>query len=100
MFLFAIISTRFRDFSMLIKSLMNSAMLFTSILWDKQMLGEYENFVYLNPLTSFIESIREPFLGNQLNLKIYLYMSLSLIILYFICYLVFKRKFKVINFWL
>ena len=40
---------------------MNSAMLFTPILWDKQMLGEYENFVYLNPLTSFIESIREPF---------------------------------------
>ena len=100
MFLFAIVSTRFRDFSLLIKSLMNSAMLFTPILWDKKMLGEYEKFVYLNPLTSFIQSIREPFLGNEVNVNIFLYMSFSLIVLYFACYFVFKRKFNVINFWL
>lgn len=100
MFLFSIISSRFRDFSLFIKSLMNSAMLFTPILWDKKMLGEYENFVYLNPITSFVEAIREPFIGNEINFIIYLIMIFSSIILYFICNEVFKRKFKLINFWL
>ena len=30
----------------------------TPILWDKSRLGEFENWIYLNPFTSMIEALK------------------------------------------
>ena len=100
MLILALICSRFRDISLLIKSLMASAMLFTPILWDKEMLGIYEVYVYLNPLTSFVEVIRDPFLEKNLSIVPYLILITILILNYFICSYLYNRKYKILTFWL
>ena len=79
---------------------MGAAFLLTPILWDKERLGEYENFVYLNPLTSMIEAIRDPLMGEPVNPLIYFVLLISILIGFFICSIFYKYKKKLFNFWL
>ena len=70
-FIFSLLCARFRDLSLFVVAVMSASALLTPILWKKEMLGKYENLVYLNPFTSMVESIRDPFLGNPINPIIY-----------------------------
>lgn len=99
-FIFSLLSARFRDLALFISSIMGAAFLLTPILWDKERLGEYEDFVYLNPLTSMIEAIRNPLIGEAINPLIYLVLLFSIIIGFFICSIFYKYKRKLFNFWL
>ena len=99
-FIFSLLSARFRDFALFISSIMGAAFLLTPILWDKERLGEYENFVYLNPLTSMIEAIRDPLMGEPVNPLIYFVLLISILIGFFICSIFYKYKKKLFNFWL
>ncbi len=99
-FLFSLLSARFRDFALFISSIMGAAFLLTPILWDKERLGEYENFVYLNPFTSMIEAIRDPLIGEPINPLIYFVLLLLILIGFFTCSIFYRYKKKLFNFWL
>ena len=85
--------------SSLVQSLLAAATLLTPIFWKKEMLGEYQNWIYLNPLTSMIEIVRDPMIGIIPDLKVYLFNFLLMIILYLANYLVIKFKGQRIVFW-
>ena len=50
----SILGSRFRD---LIQAIMSAGTLITPILWDKEMLGPYANYVYFNPFTFFMKEL-------------------------------------------
>ena len=94
-----IVSTRFRDVPPLVQALLAAATLLTPIFWKKEMLGDYQNWIYLNPFTSMIEIVRDPMIGIIPDLKVYLFNFLFMIILYLANYLVIKFKGQRIVFW-
>ena len=96
----SIICSRFRDLGLLIKSIMRAGVLLTPILWDKSRLGEFENWIYLNPFTSMIEALRNPLLGMEINYMIYLILFFILLINTTVSYILLKHKHKVFAFWL
>ena len=96
----SIICSRFRDLGLLIKSIMRAGVLLTPILWDKSRLGEFENWIYLNPFTSMIEALRNPLLGMEINYMIYLILFFILLINTTVSYVLLKYKHKVFAFWL
>ncbi len=100
LFLISLLCARFRDLSLLISSIMSAGILLTPILWEKQRLGSYENFVYLNPLTSMVEAIRDPLLGLEINYFIYLLLISYIIIQIVLCHFFYKYKSKYFNNWL
>jgi len=97
--LLALISTRFRDISPLVQALMGAATLLTPIFWKKDMLGEYQNWIYLNPFTSMVEMVRDPIIGVFPEIKVYLFNFLLMIFLYITNYLLIKSKGQRIIFW-
>jgi ABC-type polysaccharide/polyol phosphate export permease len=99
-FIISALCSRFRDLSPLIESVMAAASLITPVLWDKKLLGENANLVYLNPFTSFIESMRDPLLGYDINYYVYLYLIIFLIFGNIVTYLFYKKKRKILPFWI
>lgn len=100
MFLISTMCARYRDLSFLISTIMSPLLLMTPVLWDKERLGQYENFIYLNPFTSFVEVIRDPLIYNNVNYTPYLILSLSIFVFLIINSIFYKIKRKYINFWL
>ena len=100
LFLISSICARYRDLSLLISSFMSPMMLMTPILWDKEKLGIYSNYVYINPLTSFVEAIRDPLIKNEVNFNVYIYLLVFLIFGNLLSGFFYKFKRKHINFWL
>ena len=96
----SIITTRFRDLVPLIQSILSALTLLTPIMWNKEMLGEKMNYVYLNPLAFMIEIVRDPIIGVVPSLNVYLYNIFLLIILYFMLFFVLKFKGNRIIFWI
>ena len=47
LFLITLMCARFRDLSLLISSIMSAGILLTPILWEKERLGQFKNYVYL-----------------------------------------------------
>ena len=78
---------------------MGAATLLTPIFWKKDMLGEYQNWIYLNPFTSMVEMVRDPIIGVVPEIKVYLFNFLLMIFLYIINYLLIKSKGQRIIFW-
>lgn len=74
-----ILCARFRDISQLITSLSTTLTLITPVVWDKNMLGIYSSYVYLNPFSSLIEIVTSPLTNQSLNLLPY-YLSISFLI--------------------
>ena len=79
--------------------MMSSATLFTPIFWDKYMLGEYVNYVYLNPLTYFIEAIQYPMLGQNPGYLPFIGLFVFLIIGNILVYFLLKFKGNQVAFW-
>ena len=73
---------------------MAAAGLITPILWDKKLLGENANLVYLNPFTSFVESMRDPLLGYEINYNVYIYLIIFLIFGNIVTYFFYQKKEK------
>ena len=87
----SIITTRFRDLVPLIQSILSALTLLTPIMWNKEMLGEKMNYVYLNPLAFMIEIVRDPIIGIIPSLNVYFYNIFLLIILYFVLFFVYTQ---------
>jgi len=100
LFLSSLLCARFRDLGLLLSAIMSTGILLTPVLWDKERLGVYENYVYLNPFTSMVEAVRDPFMGMTVNPIVYYLLIIYFIIGYFICSIFYKKKYKVFNFWL
>jgi ABC-type polysaccharide/polyol phosphate export permease len=99
-FIISALCSRFRDLSPLTESVMAAAGLITPILWDKKLLGEYANLVYLNPFTSFVESMRDPLLGYDINYNVYLYLIIFLVFGNIVTYFFYNKKRKILPYWI
>jgi len=91
---------RFRDLGLLLNAIMSTSILLTPVLWDKDMLGSYEKYVYLNPFTAMIEAIRDPLIGVPVNSKIYILLILYAFVGFSLSAIFYKIKHKQFNFWL
>jgi len=96
----SVCSTRFRDIPPLIRSLLSILTLLTPIFWKKEMLGEYQNWIYLNPFTFLVEVLRDPLLGKIPDLKVYVFSILLIIFLYIINIFLFRFKGTRVVFWI
>ncbi len=94
------VTTRYRDFQPLIQSILSAATLLTPIIWNKEMLGDKMNYVYLNPLTFMIEIVRDPVIGKIPELNVYLYNILLFLFLYIILFIFIKFKGNRIIYWI
>lgn len=99
-FVISCLCARFRDLAPLIESIMAAAGLITPILWDKSLLGDKAYLVYLNPFTSFVESMRDPLLGYTINYNVYIYLLIFLIVGNIFTYFFYKYKRKILPFWI
>ena len=100
LFLISLMCARFRDLGLLLNAIMSTSILLTPVLWDKDMLGSYEKYVYLNPFTAMIEAIRDPLIGVPVNSKIYILLILYAFVGFGLSAIFYKIKHKQFNFWL
>ena len=98
-YLFAIIGSRFRDTIPLTESIISAGSLLTPIIWPKSLLGEYENYAYINPFTFFVEAIRDPLLGKFPGFHVYIGLVIILFIGVIITIFLHKNKRNRIVFW-
>lgn len=94
-----IICARFRDFGPLIKTITAPLMLVTPVIWDKDQIGEYKNFIYLNPFTSFLEIISSPILNNQIIFLPYIICLSIILISIIILFVIYDKIEKKIILW-
>ena len=66
-----IFSARYRDVEPTIKALMAPMLLLTPVLWKPEMLGEYINYIYLNPFTYMVGIIRNDLIGQEFDVYIW-----------------------------
>lgn len=94
----AMIGSRYRDISQIIKSLVQVVFFVTPIMWDPKILPAKYHFIFLlNPFYSFIELIRSPLLGGTPNPYIFLVVAaITLMGLLCVCYLFPKRRSRII----
>lgn len=60
--LFAVLSTRFRDFAHLVQTVMRIVMFLTPIFWLPEQMGGMMDFLIYNPVTHFVFLLRDPIL--------------------------------------
>lgn len=96
----SVVTAKFRDIVPLIKSILSVSTLITPIFWKKEMLGEYQNYIYLNPLSFLIEIVREPLIGKVPSLTVYIYAMIFVLFLYLINFVLFKLKGPRIVYWI
>jgi ABC-type polysaccharide/polyol phosphate export permease len=66
----AIIGTRYRDISQIIKSLVQVIFFLTPVMWNPNILPAKDQYIVaVNPFYAFIELIRAPILGNHPSLQ-------------------------------
>jgi ABC-type polysaccharide/polyol phosphate export permease len=95
-----IVSTRYRDIPPLVSSIVSVLPVLTPVIWKKEMLGNYENYIYFNPLSFMIEIVRDPIIGVLPKLDIYIYNLVFLLALYILANILIKYKGNRIVFWI
>lgn len=97
----AMIGSRYRDISQIIKSLVSIIFFVTPVMWSPAVLPEHtRHLMYANPFYSFLELIRAPLIGttpNILNVGVAL---ITTVIGYVICAKLFVRYRSRIIYWL
>lgn len=96
----SVLTAKFRDLVPLVKSILSVSTLITPIFWKKEMLGEYQNYIYLNPLSFLIEIVRDPLIGKIPSLNIYIYALIFILLLYIINCFLFRFKGSRIIYWI
>lgn len=98
--LLTFLGTRFRDIKPLVSSIMSAGTLLTPLMWKKEMLGKYENYVYFNPFTHFIDIIRDPILNKGFNEKVLVFNIIFFLFSSVLCVFLFKLKGSRIIYWI
>ena len=98
---FAMLGSRFRDISQIVKSLIQVVFFLTPVMWKPDVLSANKKFiVLLNPFSSFIQIIRAPLIGTLPALHDLFMVFFMTIAGAFICYYLFVRYRARIVYWL
>lgn len=99
--LLAIVGTRYRDFLQIIGSITQIIFFVTPIMWTPELLpAKYYWLIKINPFNQMLNLIRQPMLGNSVDL-IDLILVMNITIMGFILYVKFINKYKYrVVFWL
>lgn len=97
----AMIGSRYRDISQIIKSLIQVVFFLTPVMWKMDVLPANKQFVALfNPFSSFIEIIRAPLMGALPALHDFVMVAVVTIIGILICAFLFVRYRARIVYWI
>ena len=94
-----IFSARFRDVEPTVKALMVPMLLLTPVLWKPEMLGEYVNYIYINPFTYFVGIVRNDLIGLEFDIYIWCGAILITFIQFIVFILIYSKKRNRIIFW-
>lgn len=96
----SIICSRYRDLPMLINTIMASMFLVSPILWKKEEIGKFQDFIHLNPIAAYIDIIRDPILNGKLQLSALMASICMLLIFILIALIIIKIKGRRIVYWI
>ena len=96
--LMGIISSLYRDTGHLMSSILGIATMLTPLYWKKEMLGEFQNLVYLNPFTYYLEITRDVLLYSKTSMTSFIMVIIFILIKLLILHFIFKYKVKKILF--
>lgn len=97
----AMLGARYRDISMVIRSLVQIIFFVTPVLWSPNILQHnQQQLVYINPFYSFIELIRAPLLGTAPTSLTWMITTLCTLIGAMICVKMFIPRRSRIIYWL
>lgn len=96
----AIACSRYRDINQVVGSIVGVAFFITPIMWYPKMLGSNDWIIYINPLFYFIEIIREPIMGGEINLIYYLISFCIFIIGFSVMIFIMNKSYKRIAYWI
>lgn len=95
----SLVSTRFRDMVPIINSCVQVLFFATPISWDRQLLGKQSKIIILNPITYFIDVVRDPLLGKVPTSESLLIVSSIACIGLLATFFIFSRVRSRIPFW-
>lgn len=98
--LLGLLCARFRDIPQIVISLMQIAMFLTPVMWPAGMLGQHEWAVTWNPLFHFLQVVRNPLLGNAVELLNWMAVCGITVGGFAVTLLVFARYRRRIAYWL
>jgi ABC-type polysaccharide/polyol phosphate export permease len=100
LFLVGFISTRFRDIEYAINSILPILFFVSPVIFRPDRLPEgMEKYLWLNPLSYFIEVMRAPLLGHIADPFIYVILLTMLAVGSFFTYLFYQKYSKRMAFW-
>lgn len=67
-----LIGLRFRDIPHIITAIMSIMIFLTPVMWDMEMLGDKAQYIYLNPLASYLILLKYPLIGRTPPMLSYL----------------------------
>lgn len=97
----AMIGSRYRDLSQMIKSLVQVAFFMTPVMWNPNALNEkYQLLIACNPFYAFVELIRAPMIGAPMSLLEYVVAGLTTLLGLFLSIYMFSKYRSRIVYWL
>ena len=97
----SMIGARYRDFSQVVKSLLQVIFFVTPIMWNPSVLGDKFKFIVIaNPIYAFVEILRAPLLGTLPSGQCILMSFIMTLMGLVICFLFFSKYRSRIIFWL
>lgn len=97
----AILCVYFRDFIQLVASILSVVFMLTPVMWNVNMIPEHlRHYVYINPLASCVELLRNPVIGLPVSQYAIMYVFIWLCISIFICVAFWKMLNKNSIYWI
>lgn len=97
--LIAIIGARYRDIDPLITGFMPLIFFLSPVIYRPDNLGNFSSIIWLNPFTYLISIVRDPLLGYDPDINMYLFSFAILLIGWLITIRVLSYKHSRISFW-
>jgi ABC-type polysaccharide/polyol phosphate export permease len=96
----AILSTRFRDVSLIVATLVQVTLFATPIMWPIETLEDHRFIAYINPVYHLLELVRAPLLGTPPEAMSWMVAAGMAIIGWLVALALFNRVSRAIVFWL
>jgi len=96
----SLISTRFRDFQMIVTNIMQLLFFISPILFTKQLVSNVEWIININPFAMLMLLISESLTENKINLDYFFYIIFYFLFFYFFNLKIYSYYKKKITYWL
>ena len=96
----AIVSTRFRDFRVLITNIMQLIFFLTPVIYQKISFEKYNWIFDFNIFAILLEFITNPLNNINTSLQLYFIIMVINIIITYVSSLIYEKKYKRINYWI